>query len=272
MNKTITLIAITGAALVPAGVALARDGAASPPPSPTCQLGGTARGRGNGDGTCITATVSTAIVGELSDDEIAGLLWMREEEQLAHDVYAALGEQWDLPVFTNIAASESKHVDAVKRLLDLYGIEDPARANPAGTFTDPTLQAMYDTFVADGSQSLEAALTVGATIEELDIRDLRDRVVLTHESAILDLYANLERASNNHLTAFVTELAALGVEFEPAYLDADDVDAIVADTDRGASCGTGSANGQGPANGRRGGVDGGGRYGDQVHAPGTGRR
>ncbi|MEZ5298303.1 MAG: DUF2202 domain-containing protein, partial [Ilumatobacteraceae bacterium] len=240
--------------------------------SPTCQQDGAARGRGNGDGTCTMSTVSTATVGELSEDEIAGLLWMREEEQLAHDVYVALGEQWDVPVFTNIAASESKHVDSVKQLLDLYGIADPAAGNPAGTFTDPTLQAMYDTLVADGSESLVAALTVGATIEELDIRDLRDRVTVTDESAILAVYANLERASNNHLAAFVRELSALGVEFEPAYLDADDVDAIVADTDRGAANGPGTGNGQGAGNGGQRSNGSGNRPGNQAHTPGTGRR
>ena len=99
---------------------------------------------------------------DLTDDEVAGLFWMREEEQLAHDVYMVLGELWGLRIFENIAASEQSHIAAVTSLLDRYGLDDPAAGNEPGTFTEPAIQALYDEFVADGSESVEAALAVGA--------------------------------------------------------------------------------------------------------------
>lgn len=42
----------------------------------------------------------------LNAAEIEGLLFMREEEKLAHDVYLALYAKWGLPIFQNIAQSE----------------------------------------------------------------------------------------------------------------------------------------------------------------------
>jgi len=39
----------------------------------------------------------------LTEAEIEGLLFMREEEKLAGDVYRYLYEQWGSPVFSNIA-------------------------------------------------------------------------------------------------------------------------------------------------------------------------
>ena len=125
--------------------------------------------------TVSTPTASTPTGSALTDEEIAGLMWMREEEQLAHDVYVALGDAWDLRIFDNISRAETTHIDAVAGLLDLYGLDDPAAGNDPGTFTEPALQRLYDQLVADGSRSLEEALEVGAFIEELDIVDLAAR-------------------------------------------------------------------------------------------------
>ena len=177
-----------------------------------------------------TTTASPAVVdvAVLTDDDVAGLLWMREEEQLAHDVYVALGDEWGLRIFENIAASETTHIDAVVGLLDAYGIDDPARGNEPGTFTDPTMQAMYDELVADGRVSLDAALSVGALIEELDISDLMARSAATDVAQIADVYAGLERGSRNHLRAFTSQLESRGIDYRPTQLDQAAFDAIVA--------------------------------------------
>ena len=99
----------------------------------------------------------------LTQAEVDGLVFMREEEKLAHDVYVALYEQWDTAIFDNISQSETTHTNAVADLLNSYGIDDPAAGNDAGEFTDPALQAAYDQLVARGAGSLVAALEVGAT-------------------------------------------------------------------------------------------------------------
>jgi hypothetical protein len=176
-----------------------------------------------------SATVDDSDVDEypLTDDEVAGLLWMREEEQLAHDVYVVLGDMWELRIFENIAASETSHIEAVSALLDRYGIDDPAEGNQPGTYTDPAIQTLYVQLVADGSRSLDSALAVGALIEELDISDLQTRTAATQTDEIITVYANLERGSRNHLRAFVSELESRGVVYEPTQLDPAAFDAIV---------------------------------------------
>jgi hypothetical protein len=157
----------------------------------------------------------------LTDDELAGLLWMREEEQLAHDVYMTLHEQWGLRIFENIAGSESTHIEAALGVLADFGIADPAAGNDPGEFTEPQIQALYDRLVEQGSGSLEDALEVGAFIEELDIDDLRIRAAATDTLALTDLYARLEQGSRNHLRAFTSQLERRDVSYEPTQLDAD---------------------------------------------------
>jgi hypothetical protein len=181
-----------------------------------------------------TPTVSDPIGSSLTDEEIAGLMWMREEEQLAHDVYVVLGDLWDLRIFDNISGAETAHIDAVSGLLDLYGLDDLAAGNDLGTFTDPELQRLYDQLVADGSRSLEAALEVGAFIEELDLVDLAARSAATDTPEISEVYANLEQGSRNHLRAFFSQLESRGVTYTPTQLDAATFDAIVSsDMERG---------------------------------------
>jgi hypothetical protein len=155
----------------------------------------------------------------LSAEEEAGLLLMREEEKLARDVYLTLGELWQLPIFTNIAASEQTHMDAVLALLTRYGLTDPVAGMDVGEFATPEFQALFAELVALGSESLIGALTVGATIEEIDIVDLLEQLEIVTHRDLGRVYQNLERGSENHLRAFVGQLAAQDVVYEPQYLD-----------------------------------------------------
>jgi hypothetical protein len=179
-----------------------------------------------------TAEGETAISGissgALSDDEIAGLVFMREEEKLAHDVYLTLYEQWGQRTFANIANSEQSHTDAIKALLDAYGLDDPAAERGVGDFADPDLQALYDQLLAEGSASLDAALRVGAAIEEIDILDLEQRIGLTDEVEIIRVYENLIAGSENHLRAFTSVIERQGgTIYQPDYLSQGAYDLIV---------------------------------------------
>ncbi len=169
-----------------------------------------------------------AVPATLTPGEIAGLTFMREEEKLARDVYLTLNDAWDLQVFGNIARSEQTHMDAIGTLLTRYGIADPAAGNSVGEFTNPDLQALYNSLVAQGGQSLADALRVGATIEEIDIRDLLEELATVEHSDIQRVYERLEQGSENHLRAFVSTLERqTGETYEPQYLDQATYDGIL---------------------------------------------
>ncbi len=167
-----------------------------------------------------TPDSNSALIGELSEVEVEGLLFMREEEKLARDVYLTLADLWGLPVFNNIAQSETNHMEAVGTLLDRYGLEDPAATTAQGVFTNQTLQALYDQLMAQGTQSLVDALHAGAAIEEIDILDLEDYISKTQREDITFVYNNLLKGSGNHLRAFVSSLEMqAGETYQPQYLD-----------------------------------------------------
>lgn len=138
----------------------------------------------------------------LSDEEAAGLVFMREEEKMARDLYSAFAAEWGVPIFSNIARSEQRHMDSVARLLDRYGLDDPAAGKAPGEFSDPDLQALYDDLLAQGSVSVAAALEVGVLVEVTDIADLDARLETTAQPDIRRVYTSLRRGSTHHLAAF----------------------------------------------------------------------
>jgi hypothetical protein len=172
---------------------------------------------------------NSQVYSELSEEEAAGLFFMREEEKLARDVYIRLYEQWGLPVFQNISQSEQAHTEAVKTLLDSYGLEDPVSIDEVGVFTDSVLQELYNQLIIQGNQSLSDALKVGATIEEIDILDLETRLEQTDKPDIQRVYGNLLNGSMNHLRAFVSTLQRqTGEDYSSQYLSQEAFDAIIA--------------------------------------------
>jgi len=164
---------------------------------------------------------------ELSADEVDSLYYMREEEKLARDVYLALYEVWKDQIFSNVAASEQTHTDAVKDLLYKYGLIDLAANNPPGVFVDPKFQQIYDSYVALGKQSRQNALVVGVTIEELDIKDIAHWLTLVDSDDIRKVYESLVCGSRNHLRSYYAELLASGGSYVPQFITQPEFDAIV---------------------------------------------
>jgi len=182
----------------------------------------------------------------VNQPEKDAILYMREEEKLARDVYNFLYEKWDANPFENIRKSEQTHMDRMKLLIDTYGLQDPVAAtdDKQGVFKNNFLQQQYNELTASGSRSLADALKAGAKIEELDIADLDARIKQSRRPDIISTYEYLKMASENHLRAFVRRLERMGINYTPVLLDKNAYDKIVA--------GTGNRAGRGRGMGRNG--------------------
>ncbi|MCB1125093.1 MAG: DUF2202 domain-containing protein [Verrucomicrobiae bacterium] len=140
-----------------------------------------------------------------TETDAANLLFLKQEEKVARDVYLTLGELWGHPTFLNIAQSEQRHMDAVNRLITLYGLEDTT-PEAVGEFTIPELQALHDTLVAAGFNTVEEALAVGVLVEETDIDDIEEMLGQTTDPTIIRVLTNLQKGSYQHLDAFTRAL------------------------------------------------------------------
>ncbi|MDX8338145.1 DUF2202 domain-containing protein [Draconibacterium sp. IB214405] len=186
--------------------------------------------------------------GEITEADVEGLLFMLEEEKLAHDVYLNFYNSYGTAIFQNIANSEQAHMTAVQTLLEGYGI---AYTEPGaeGEFENEDLAALYVTLTAQGAASLVDALVVGATIEDLDISDLNQRMGATANADIIRVYGNLKKGSESHMRAFVSNLTALDGEYTNQYISDEDYAAILAGSNSRGNGNGGNGNGQGGSNG-----------------------
>ncbi len=130
----------------------------------------------------------------LDANEQTHLMFMREEEKLARDVYLKLGEMYpNSRIFGKIDDSEQRHTIAVKEMIEQYGLEDPNTNDNVGAFTGKDygeyFTEKYNLLVKRASISELEALYVGAFFEELDMQDINQcpKVIVEADNDINDV-------------------------------------------------------------------------------------
>ena len=165
----------------------------------------------------------------LDYNEQTHLAFMREEEKLARDVYIELSAMYpDHPIFGRIDDSEQRHTDAVKAMIEKYGLDDPSANDNVGVYTGEDygwyFTGKFSQLVDRASVSELEALYVGAFIEELDMMDINQcpmvivetdnginsvtecGKVYTDNTDVANLYASLLDGSDSHLESYVKNI------------------------------------------------------------------
>lgn len=185
--------------------------------------------------TVITPILASAAVLDLGEE--THLVFMREEEKLARDVYLTMSAMYPAEsIFATIGeTSEQTHTDTVRDMLAKYGIPDPnpdANNLPSsiGVFTGADygwyFTEKFNYLVAWGAKSALDALYVGAFIEELDMIDIINcpKVIVltdngidegecgllyTDEVPLQTMYTHLVDGSKDHLRAYVQNIETI---------------------------------------------------------------
>ncbi len=185
---------------------------------------------------CIFAALALTACGGDDDSSEGGvdaileqdLQFLREEEKLARDVYLTLYDKWGLTQHNNIALSEQTHMDQVKSIMESLGVEDPIVDDTTGIFANSELNQLYTDLVEAGMKSETASVEVGATIEDLDIKDIEEMKSRTTDPSVLNMYSSLQCGSRNHLRTFTEKLDSLDADYTPQYISQEEYDAIIA--------------------------------------------
>jgi hypothetical protein len=127
---------------------------------------------------------------------------MAEQEKLAHDLYTAYAARYDARIFDQITVAETRHLAAVRALLDRYGVPDPTAGKAAGQFASTSVKATYDRLLAQGSGGEQAALKAGVTVEQAQVAALRKALKGLTAADVQQVYNRLLTTSQRHLEAF----------------------------------------------------------------------
>ena len=171
----------------------------------------------------LTACNKNEEIVPLSDQEKSDLIYLREEEKLAKDVYIFSYNQYGQSIFNNISSSEQSHMSSVLNLINKYGLTDPVANNAYGVFSNSELQALYNELTAKSASSLNKALEVGATIEDLDINDIKTFKSHTTNADLINVYDKLSCGSKNHMRSFVGQIGT----YTPIYISQTEYNAII---------------------------------------------
>jgi len=211
---------------------------------------GTANAVAGGKKSVAAGTELDGVV--LDYNEQTHLVFMREEEKLARDVYLTLGTMYpDSVIFGNIDDSEQTHTTAVKTMLEKYGVDDPNTNDNIGAYTGEDygwyFTEKYNLLVERASISELEAMYVGAFIEELDMMDINQcpKVIVetdngindvsecgkiyTDNADIVNLYSSLLDGSDSHLAGYVKNIEKYIGEgnYEAQVLTQEQVDEIL---------------------------------------------
>ncbi len=162
----------------------------------------------------------------LSQQEKDDLLFLREEEKLARDVYLYSFDKYGEAIFNNIARSEQQHMNQLLTLINNYNLNDSA-SSERGVFNNQELQGLYNDLTTLSDLSLIDALTVGAIIEDLDISDIDEFEGRTNIADILNTYDKLKCGSRNHLRSYIGRLIVSGVDYVPQFISLDEFNEII---------------------------------------------
>jgi len=137
---------------------------------------------------CVT---NQSVLPVASQEAVLEALVGPEGEYAAYATYAAILEEYgNVNPFANIIASEAKHIDALKQILERYEIPYPTE--------NPYLGAI------EAPDSLAEAAQAGVDAEIANVALYEEQLAAVADyAAIVDVFVNLQAASQNqHLPAF----------------------------------------------------------------------
>ena len=117
-------------------------------------------------------------------------------------------------------------MNSVSVIIEKYNIQDLS-FDERGKFSNLELQKLYDDLVDLSKISLENALTVGATIEDLDINDLNNFISNSDHQDMIEMYQLLNCGSRNHMRSFTNNLTNIGLDYDPQFISLDEYSSII---------------------------------------------
>jgi hypothetical protein len=160
-------------------------------------------------------------VQDLSPEEAAGVLYIRESAKASRDLNSNFATLWQSTVFEEALEADQVNMDAADLLLARYNLPLPGSASTPGAYEQEPLLDLYGSLTVEGGESMLAALKASATMQELNILDLQTQMAATDKPAMLAVYGHLVEASARQLWSFARAIERFGGSpYEPSYLTA----------------------------------------------------
>lgn len=167
-------------------------------------------------------------ISDLSDQEISGMQFIREEEKAAKDFLQSMSLIYDNPLIEQLYNSEQTHFEAAILGIQKYGLADPASGKARGNFTSPNIQAFYNRAIQDGELSIADAMTTVARLHEASHVTLFNQLnSVANNRDLRMVYHSLLTATRNHMRLMDRTLSGMGVTYAPMFISTSDYRDII---------------------------------------------
>lgn len=169
-----------------------------------------------------------SLIGNQLKSKEAVIMYLVEQEKLAHDFYRSLDTMWVTDIFNRVANEEYEHVGKLSAVAAELMINVPNHFNeyPMGQFIDSKLRHLYTELMISANFSLEDAYRTSANLEERKMVDLK--MALKEPNFELEnlTYKALLIGSEDNFKAFIRALNEMNSGYTPILMSPSEFEAL----------------------------------------------
>lgn len=169
-----------------------------------------------------------SLIGNQLKSKEAVIMYLVEQEKLAHDFYRSLDTMWVTDIFNRVANEEYEHVGKLSAVAAELMISVPNHFNeyPMGQFIDNKLRHLYAELMISANFSLEDAYRTSANLEERKMVDLK--MALKEPNFELEnlTYKALLIGSEDNFKAFIRALNEMNSGYTPILMSPSEFEAL----------------------------------------------
>jgi len=147
---------------------------------------------------------------DLSSFEKAGLLSLVEKQKLHRDIYDAMAEKIQEPIFSILSQNDAQYMELLAIIVDKNGLDNPIVGKTAGEYEDSQIQAEYDAFMRSNNFGWNQMLIYARQMEEALIAEVQFHGAnLSGNTEIMKIYDDLMNESQSQLEALNDEIKSV---------------------------------------------------------------
>jgi hypothetical protein len=166
----------------------------------------------------VAATPLANNTSELTDEEKIGLVYSLEEAKMSYELAEVFSGLYPVSSIKDVGQSEEGFIRKIRDLIRDNDGRDTYGLIPKGLFNIQDCQNRYNQYVQQGKNGVVASLFVMATVEELVIEQMENRLAQTSNERLFALYTQRMDRAKNGLRNLVLDLGKLHVKYEPQIL------------------------------------------------------
>ena len=171
---------------------------------------------------------SQSLIGSQLKSKEAIVLYLIEQEKLAHDLYRVLDTMWVTDVFNRVSNEELQHMAKLSAVACEFMIDVPVHFNeyPEGQFVDGRLRRLYTDLLLSANFSLEEAYLACANLEERKILDLKAALKQPNFDIETLTYKALLIGAEDNLKLFIRALLDVNTGYTPLWLSISEYESL----------------------------------------------